>query len=348
MSIILALLIFSGIILFHEFGHYLLARRGGIEVIEFSLGMGPRLYSFERGGTRYSWKLLPFGGSCQMKGEDMADMSEGTFASKSVWTRISVIAAGPVFNFILAYVLAVILTFCAGTDLPDVLAVREDYPAAQAGIEAGDRIVSINGKHMHLYRDVSAYVDDHQTLLASGQSVDVAYERDGEVNHVQLTAQDNGSGRYVIGISGSSSYRTKVGIRSLVYGAYEVQYWIKTVYSSLKMMVTGQVTLNDVSGPVGVVDAIDETYQEASQDGAWYIFLNMLNIAILLSANLGVMNLLPLPALDGGRLLFLFIEAVRRRRVDPELEGRIHFAGLMALMLFMVVVMANDVIKVIQ
>ncbi len=346
MSLIIALLIFSGIILFHEWGHFLLARRAGVEVVEFSLGMGPRLISVERGGTRYSWKLLPLGGSCQMKGEDMADMSEGAFASKDVWSRLSIILAGPVFNFILAYILAVILILCAGIDRPTLLHVEENYPAASAGLQAGDDLISINGKRIQLAREISDYVEFHQKELSGGSPIEVTYVREGETYHTQLTPQDNGSGRYVMGISVLSAYRTPVSFTgALKYGGCEVKYWIELVFQSLKMMFTGKVTMEDVSGPVGVVQAIDTTYEESKSDGAYYIFLNMLNIAILLSANLGVMNLLPIPALDGGRTLFLLIEVIRRRRMDPDLEGKIHLVGFALLMALMVVVLLSDVRK---
>ena len=149
-----------------------------------------------------------------------------------------------------------------------------------------------------------------------------------------------------LGISVNNNLRVKAGPwETIKYGVYEVRYWILTTIDSLKMLFTGQVTINDMSGPVGVVDAIGTTYEQSKSDGIYYVWLNMLNISILLSANLGVMNLLPIPALDGGRLVFLIIEAVRRKRIDPEKEGMVHFVGLMALMLLMVVVMFNDVRK---
>ncbi len=176
--------------------------------------------------------------------------------------------------------------------------------------------------------------------------VAVTYVREGETYHTELTPKDNGSGRYVIGVSVLSAYRTPVSfIGALKYGGNEVKYWIELVFQSLKMLFAGKVAVEDVSGPVGVVQAIDTTYEESKEDGAYYIFLNMLNIAILLSANLGVMNLLPIPALDGGRTVFLLIEAVRRRRMDPDLEGRIHFVGFALLMVLMVVVLFSDVRK---
>ena len=342
MSIVIALLVFSVIILFHEFGHFLLAKLNKITVVEFSLGMGPRLLSFEAGGTRYSWKLLPFGGSCMMLGEDGEEEEEGSFGSKSVWARMSVIAAGPIFNFLLAFIRALFIVGNLGYDVPVLLNVTEGMPAADAGLQAGDRIVKMNGKRIHLYREVQNYSMFHQ-----GETVIFQYERDGELHEATVTPElTNGSYKY--GIGGNINYRQKTNVlETLEYSAYEVYYWIDTTVSSLGLLFKGGVQLDDMSGPVGVVDAIGTTYQESRDEGAFYVWMNLLNIAILLSANLGVMNLLPIPALDGGRLIFLIVEAIRRRRVEPELEAKIHFAGLMLLMLLMVVVMFNDVKKLI-
>lgn len=342
MSIIIALLVFSVIIIFHEFGHFLLAKLNKITVVEFSLGMGPRLLSFEAGGTRYSWKLLPFGGSCMMLGEDGEEEEEGSFGSKSVWARMSVIAAGPVFNFILAFIMALFIVGNLGYDVPVLLSVTDGMPAAQAGLQAGDRIVKMNGKRIHLYREVQNYSMFHQ-----GETVVFQYERDGERHEVTVTPElTNGSYKY--GIGGNINYRQRTNVlETLEYSAYEVYYWIDTTVSSLGLLFKGGVQLDDMSGPVGVVDAIGTTYQESRDEGAFYVWMNLLNIAILLSANLGVMNLLPIPALDGGRLVFLIVEAIRRKRIEPELEAKIHFAGLMLLMLLMVVVMFNDVKKII-
>lgn len=342
MSIVIALLVFSVIILFHEFGHFLLAKLNKITVVEFSLGMGPRLLSFEAGGTRYSWKLLPFGGSCMMLGEDGEEEEEGSFGSKSVWARMSVIAAGPIFNFLLAFIMALFIVGNLGYDVPVLLNVTEGMPAADAGLQAGDRIVKMNGKRIHLYREVQNYSMFHQ-----GETVIFQYERDGELHEATVTPElTNGSYKY--GIGGNINYRQKTNVlETLEYSAYEVYYWIDTTVSSLGLLFKGGVQLDDMSGPVGVVDAIGTTYQERRDEGAFYVWMNLLNIAILLSANLGVMNLLPIPALDGGRLIFLIVEAIRRRRVEPELEAKIHFAGLMLLMLLMVVVMFNDVKKLI-
>ena len=342
MKILVALLVFSFIIIIHELGHFLLAKKNGITVIEFSLGMGPRLLSYRHGeGTRYSLKLLPLGGSGLMMGEDGEDEGEGSFGSKSVWARIAVIAAGPLFNFLLAFVLAIFIIGNIGYDVPVLLGVSEGSPAQEAGLQAGDRILKMNGKRIRLYRQVSDY-----GLFHPGETVTFLYERDGEVYETTVTPARTEEG-YKYGIGGSVNYRQKTNpIETLGYSAYEVYYWIDTTVQSLKLLVTGNVGLDDVSGPVGVVNVIGETYEESQSDGAFYVWLNMVNIAILLTANLGVVNLLPIPALDGGRLVFLFLEAIRRKRISPDLEARIHFTGLMLLMLLMLVVMFNDVGKI--
>ncbi len=338
MKIILSLLVFSLVVIIHEFGHFLLAKRGGIGVTEFSLGMGPRLFSKQIGETRYSVKLLPFGGSCMMVGEDGESDEENSFGSKSVWTRISVVAAGPIFNFILAFFLSLFIIGSIGYDAPTVAAVTEGYPAAEAGIEPGDRIVQMNQKRIHIYREISIYVRMHQK-----ETVTVTYERDGELHTVTLEPKLSESGTYLLGFQGSG-VRTKGNLlQTIGYSAYEVKYWIETTLQSLRLMVAGKVSTRDISGPVGIVDTIGKTYEASKPDGSFYVWLNMLNISILLSANLGVMNLLPIPALDGGRLVFLFLEVLRRgKRIDPEKEGSIHFAGLMLLMALMLAVMFND------
>ncbi len=340
MKILVALLVFSIIIIVHEFGHFLLAKLNGITVLEFSLGMGPRLLSHEFGGTRYSWKLLPFGGSCMMLGEDGDEDGEGSFGSKSVWARMSVIVAGPLFNFLLGFVLAIFIVGTIGYDVPLVYQVSDGMPAQEAGIQAGDIITKMNGKRIHLYREFANY-----SLFHPGETVVFEYERDGQRYETTVEPVLTESG-YKYGIS-SLNYREKVGaLRTLQYSAYEVCYWIDTTIGSLKLLLRGGVSINDMSGPVGVVDMIGETYEESKSDGAMYVWLNLVNIAILLTANLGVMNLLPIPALDGGRLVFLILEAIRRKRIEPELEAKIHMAGLMLLMLLMVVVMFNDVRKI--
>ena len=339
MSYILALIIFSAIVIFHELGHFLLAKWNGIEVIEFSLGMGPRLLSHVWGDTRYSLKLLPIGGSCQMVGEEEASDSEGAFGNKSVWARIAVVAAGPVFNFILAWVLALIIVGSVGYD-NTMVDIIPDSAAAEAGMEDGDQIISINGSRTWLYREVSLYSSLHQ-----GQTATVVFERNGEKQTVVLTPKQSDTGAYLYGFSRTVQREKGGALETVGYSCAEIRYWLKATVESLKMLIGGQVGLEEMSGPVGIVSTIGDTYKESRVDGWYYVTMNMIMIAILLSVNLGVMNLLPIPALDGGRLVFLIIEAIRGKAIPQEKESMVHFTGFVLLMGLMAVILFSDLHK---
>ena len=341
MKFIIAIIIFSVIILFHELGHFLLAKKSGIRVNEFCLGLGPTLFGVQKGETYYSVKLLPFGGACMMEGEDADSEDDAAFGKKSVWARISVVAAGPIFNFIMAFFLAFILISCIGVDTPVISGVMKGYSAQTAGMQEGDVIVKMNNKSIHFYREVSMYSYFHE-----GEPVKITYERDGQRYTADLTPTlDEESGRYLLGLTSRTEKKKGNVFSNLKNSVYEMNYWIWTTLQSLKMLVTGKVSPNELSGPVGIVKTIGDTYDASRSDGIFYVFINMLNFSILLSANLGVMNLLPLPALDGGRLVFLLIEAVRRKKVDPQKEGMVHFVGIMILMGLMVLIMFNDIRK---
>lgn len=340
MGIILAILIFSGIILIHELGHFTLAKLNGIRVDEFSLGLGPTLIGKEIGGTKFSLKLLPFGGACMMGEDDAEDMSEGSFNSKSVWARISVIVAGPAFNLILAWILCTIMVAWIGYAEPVITQVEDGYAAADAGMQAGDVITEIDGHHVYLWEEISL----KNLINFSGEPLEITYERDGEETTVLLEPRILEGDSYArMGIVGPTEV-TKPGIfGSIQYGAYTVRYWVDYTIESLKMLVTGQVGVDQMSGPVGIVNVVDDTYEASKSSGTAVVVLSMMNIAILITANLGIMNLLPIPALDGGRLLFLIIEAIRRKRISPEKEGMVHFAGFALLMVLMVFIMFNDI-----
>ena len=343
MGIILAILLFSAIVIFHELGHFLLAKKNKIRVDEFSLGLGPTIFGKQFGETKFSLKLLPFGGACMMGEDDVDDMSEGSFNSKSVWARMSVIVAGPVFNLILAWILCMIIIGWTGYRAPVVSSVTDGYSAQEEGIEPGDVIKKIGGKSVHIWNDISLYNMTH----AGTKSVEVKYERDGKDYTVLLEPKQNeGDAFPLLGITGGEMVRPGV-IGTVRYGAYTVKYWITYTVDSLKMLISGKVGVKDLSGPVGIVSAVDNVYQEAAPAGMAVVILNLLNIGVLLTANLGVMNLLPLPALDGGRLVFLIIEAVRGKRVPSEKEGMVHFAGFVLLMALMVVIMFNDILKLV-
>lgn len=428
MSIIFAILIFSFLVITHEFGHFLMAKKAGIGVIEFSVGMGPRLLHFQRGETMYSLKLIPFGGSCMMVGEDDSSNAENAFGKKSVWARILVVAGGPLFNFISAFILALILVLCEGANPAKVTAVADAYgagpagiqvgdviteidgdsisigrdialhfmlhpldgstlavtyerdgqeyttqldpnytryrtgitytasdaaavlsavedglPAAEAGIQAGDVITAINGTEIATGQDLQQYFDEHPL---DGSTLTITYERNGAAYEKELTPVLGST--QALGMTAIYTHE-KTGPVGTVAGAWhEMGYSVKTVFASLKMLITGQASVKDMSGPVGIVSVISSTVQASEPDGLYYVFLNLANLAVLLSVNLGVFNLFPLPALDGGRLLFLLIEAVRRKPIPPEKEGMVHTAGFVLLMCLMVFVLYNDIVRLFQ
>lgn len=423
LNILVAIIIFSVIVVFHELGHFLLAKKNGIEVTEFSLGMGPRLLSTVKGNTRYSLKLFPIGGSCMMVGEDGEEDGPGSFGHASVWGRISVVAAGPIFNFILAFVFALVITSVMGYDPPKVLSVEENSPAEEAGLQVGDIITSFQGKHISIGRDISLYESLYgmqqdqikMTVKRDGKKIDLnfkaasekkymlgfSYVPDGEPEITEvfvdgammkagvlagdvITAVDGTKvstgeelqtylGEYPLGENAVTItvsrdgkekeftvqptvrtqvstgfvynlYREKTNFFGVLkYSAVEVRYWISSTIDSLGLLIKGTFRVNDLSGPVGIVDAIGSSVEEAKSEGTVVMWMQMFYWAILLSANLGVMNLLPLPALDGGRLVFLLIEAVTKKKVNPNIEGMIHFAGFVLLMALMVFVFMNDI-----
>lgn len=348
-NVIIALLVFSAIIFFHELGHFLLAKKNGIYVNEFAIGMGPKLCSFKRKETVYSIRAIPMGGFCAMLGEDEAVEDEHSFSSKSVWARISVVVAGPFFNFILAFLLALILIGICGYDAAKVGDFSDGSPAMEAGVRKGDVITHFNGHRIYNFREILVYMQFEQT----GGDITLRVERDGE-NLEYIFSPKKADTGYLMGIA-SAGYEKGNALQVVKYSALELRYQIKTVFLSLKYLFTGKVGIKNMSGPVGIVsmmsDTIDEAKESAGGDAGIAVInvvLNMINFAILLSANLGVMNLLPFPALDGGRTLLLLVEAFFKKKLPVEKEAAINAVGLILLMGLMVIIMFQDVFKIIQ
>lgn len=372
MGILIAILIFTAVVLFHELGHFLLAKKSGVIVNEFCAGMGPKLISYVKdnngkrhvfffkwqpdffekpeyeGRTIYSWKLFPIGGACMMKGEleeEGKDFSKGSFNAASVWQRIAIVAAGPIFNFILAYLLAMLIVGFAGYDSNKIVenGISAGYPLEEAGLQAGDEIIKYNGSNIHSIRELSLHLQLHPI---TEEPIMVTYRRDGKKNTVEVVpVLDKETGQYKIGIS-LVTVREKTNFLGVLrYSGREVRFWIVSTVESLAQMIKGRVKADDIAGPVGIVNMIGTTYDEGRQISPMSAFLSMVNISILLSANLGIMNLLPIPALDGGRLVFLAIEAIRRKPMDQSKEGLIHMIGFVALMALMVFILFNDIRK---
>ena len=237
--------------------------------------------------------------------------------------------------------MALILVSVCGITTSEIQGVNEGSKAQEAGLQAGDVITGMNGKRIHLGGEVTLI----SQLNTKGESLSVTYERDGKENTVVIEpTYDEESQRYYMGILAGGYLKCNVP-QTFQYAFYTMKFYVETTFQSLKMLVTGQLSRNDVSGPVGLVKVVDEVYDSAKAYGAVEVLLNMINISLLLSVNLGIMNLLPLPALDGGRLVFLLVEALRGKPIPPEKEGMVHLAGMVALMLLMVLVFFNDITK---
>lgn len=354
-TLILFIVIFGVVVIAHEFGHFLIAKANGIHVVEFAVGMGPNIVSFKKGGTKYSLKLLPIGGACMFEGEDgvmekdeatgeSMEPGPGSFLKAKVWARIATVVAGPVFNLILAFLIAFIMVnLDVAIRDPVATQVTEGGGAQAAGLQDGDRILSLAGQKIKLYQEISLYMQ----AVYRGGDLEVTYERDGERYTTVLTPQYNEEyGYYLLGISNSDFVKPK-GVQTLAYAWYEMRYSVKATYMSLGMLFRGQVSRQDVAGPVGIaVNVVGATYEAAKEYGWKNVLLNMLNITLMLSVNLGLLNLLPIPALDGGRLVFLLIEVIRGKPVPPEKEGIVHFIGLMFFMVLMVFIFFNDLANI--
>ena len=343
MGIILAILIFGFIVAFHEFGHFIVAKLNHIQVFDFSIGFGPSIWHKTVGETTYNIRVIPLGGMCQM-GEDSAEGEKGNFNEKSVWARMLVILAGPFFNFILAFLLAVILIGMCGYDKPVIGEAMDGYPAQEAGLKAGDEVISINGRHIHLWREISL-----NNAMHPGETVHMVYRRDGKKLETIIEPQKQEDGSYLLGISPTEEFYTKANPFTVVkYGYYEVHYSIRSTLDGLRLLLYRKIGVDQLSGPIGIGSIVNSSYQESKSYGAKVVVMTMLSLAILLSANLGVMNLLPIPALDGGRFLFLLIEAVRGKRIPPEKEGFVHLIGMGLLLILMAFVMYNDITRLIS
>ncbi|MGE7997310.1 RIP metalloprotease RseP [Lysinibacillus sp. NPDC093190] len=409
------ILIFGLLVFFHEFGHFLFAKRAGIMVREFAIGMGPKIYGKTHGETIYTIRLLPIGGYVRMAGEDMdgaelqpgyrvglivdednvvkkiifnqnnkqlpdllfleverADLEKDLFVegydeeeklvrynvardcilvengketliapydrqfnAKTVGQRAMTIFAGPLFNFILAFIIYMLIGLIHGvpTYEPIITEVVENDPAAQAGMLAGDRVTAIDGQVVDKWQDLAAFVQDHPS-----EDITVTVDRNGQQVNLNMKVKENieqnGEKYGQIGVKYESP-REFNPLKAVVYGAQETYNMTARIFELLGMLITGKFTIDALSGPVGIYKATEQVAQ--------YGFINLMNWAAMLSINLGIMNLLPLPALDGGRLLFFGFEAVRGKPIDRQKEGLVHFVGIVLLMILMVVVTWNDI-----
>ena len=349
MTILLTVILFAVITLPHELGHFMFAKLFGVRVEEFSFGMGPLLWQRQKGETAFSVRLLPIGGYCMMQGEDEEDDEEEyeeetedsvkepldpsrSFVHKKPYQKIIVLLAGSMMNFLVTILLMTGIFFTLGVPSLVLDEVTQGSPAYEAGLESGDRIESVNGERVSSWSEFS----EISGAWTDGTEVTLGVERDGEVlSFVMSPEEDEASGRFVIGITASTEHNL---FRAAVYGTRTVWEMNKIMIRSLGELVTGNLGMDDVTGPVGMVQMVSQTAETG--------ILNFLYLTAIISLNLGIMNLIPFPALDGGRILMVILRKFTGERITDHMEAILHLAG-MALLLFLALMIAgNDIMRI--
>lgn len=376
---IVSIAMFFVMISLHEFGHFIVAKILNFKVDEFSIGMGPAILKRKKGETQYSLRILPVGGYCKFEGEDEKDNDNPrAFANQKPWKRLLVLLAGGIFNVVLGFVLFMIVVFSISPVSTNVVdnTVEHSY-VEQAGIQPGDKIVSINGKKVNFYNDIRLYTQNFEkdenaviTVKRDGKKIDFNFkpsERSEEAVYtdtgVQVNSTINGyttekfisysdsvpkddslvgqsqqSKSYIIGFYPRQKDINIFNVWGETYN--ETKFAVKLVYQSFWQMITGKIGIDKMSGPVGIVKEVNNQVNSGK-----YSVVNVINLVALLTINLGVFNLLPIPALDGGRILFVLIEMIRRKPIPPDKEGIVHAVGMLLLLLFILFISFHDIMR---
>jgi regulator of sigma E protease len=387
MSIIIAILVLGLIITVHELGHFFMAKLFKVPVREFSIGMGPRLVSKVINNTRYSLKILPFGGSCAMIGEDAAgsgdmmeyddvkidenglydfegvkyskeDLDKYNFQAISPVKKFFICLSGPFMNFLLAFVLAFVLVSHIGFDLPIVSNVSPGSAAANAkpiSIEKGDQIVGFElpdeKESIICYRDLAVFMQlNNDDILKNNYPLVVSLKRNGaDLRTVVYPTYDEAYKKAMIGISFENMYQMpKTFFDTCEFAAKEFYFYIKTTIMSLRMLIRGKLGANQISGPVGTVAVMGSALNEASAVSFSSMIYTLITLIVLISANLGVMNLLPIPALDGGRIVFAAIEMITGKPLNKDVEGFANTITMLLLLIFMIWIFGMDIYKLLS
>ena len=326
---ILAILLFVILIFPHELGHFIAAKAVGVQVNEFSFGMGPALWKHQKGETLYSIRAFPIGGYCAMEGENEESDNERAFNNKPGWAKIIVLVAGSFMNVLIALVIMSIMMGYYGAATTTIDTVAQGSPAAEAGILSGDQFLSADGKEVEYWTDLQQTVSDGKphsfVMLREGSEVTV---------DVQAEKTDD---RYIIGVTPMMDHSPGTAIRN---GAVISWNMVKTLKDVFQQLFTGQVGMDEMSGPVGMVSVVHENQSRGMQ---FFFYL-----LAFISLNLAIFNMLPLPALDGGRILFVIIRTLTGRMISDELEARIHGAGMLLLLALMVFVTWNDITRLLS
>ncbi len=346
-AIIFAILIFGFLIFIHEFGHFITAKLSGVQVNEFAVFMGPAIWKKQKGETLYSIRCIPLGGYCAMEGEDQDTENPRSFQKAAWWKRLCILLAGAFMNFVSGLlILAIVYAPAQAFVVPEIAQFEEGCSMAENGLQVGDRFLEIDGQTILLQQDFSTIL-----ALNPGDVHDLVIDRDGqrivledfEMKKGQFPNED-GTTSERFGFSFGYEEATFLG--KVQYTWYTAVDWVRSVGWSLEMLFTGKAGLTDLSGPVGIVQQMGE----AAEAGETWVdgLMNVLYFGAFLAVNLAVMNLLPIPALDGGRavclLLTTAVEAITHKKINPKYEGYLHAAGMLLLLILMAVIMFKDII----
>lgn len=327
---ILAIILFCVMIFPHELGHYIAAKRLGVKVNEFAFGMGPVIWKKQKGETLHSIRLFPIGGFCSMEGEDEDSDEPRAFNNKKPWQKIIILAAGSFMNVLCAILIMSIVVGVLGFTTTTIDTVSEGSPAETAGIMAGDEITAIDGQPIEAWTDVSAAI-----ASAEGGQIIMTVQRDGRTLEAAVTPEQTQDGAYLIGITSRVSHNP---FRAVAEGAKSTWNITVSMFQTLSQLFTGQLGADSLSGPVGMVQMVSQT----TQYGWWYYGF----LTALICINLAIINMLPLPALDGGRIIFVIISMITGRPVSQKVEGTVHLVGIMLLFGLMAYVTFNDITRI--
>ena len=350
MAILFAILLFSLLIFLHELGHFVAAKLSGVQVNEFSIFMGPALMKWERGGTVYAIRCIPFGGYCAMEGEDGDSENPKAFTSAAWWKRLIILVAGSAMNFVAGLLLLTVVYLPAQQIIvPEIAYIEEGcLLAGEDGIQVGDVFLSVDGEKIYVQSDFSMILS-----IMGGEYHDLEILRNGEKVylddfHMQRAEFPNEDG------TTSLRYGFSFAIQELTFGQKLETVWLTAIdflrvtRLSLSMLFAGQAGMTDLSGPVGIVQQMSETAEQS--ENTFTAFMNLVNFGAMISVNLAFMNMLPIPALDGGRavgvILTTAVETITKKKLNPKYEGYIHGAGMILLLGLMAVILFKDVFMI--
>lgn len=329
-TIVVALIVFGVIVTVHEAGHFSVAKLFGVTVHEFAVGMGPKVLGKKIGDTEYTVRALPLGGFVRMEGEDEDSDDPNAFNHKTPLQRMGIIFAGPFMNFVLTVFLFSILFAVVGVPSNVVGSLMDDMPAKAAGLMVGDKIVAVNGQSVRTPEEVTSQIQG-----ASEDTLRLEIERNGQTEVISVDAVLK-EGRKMIGITYGN---VKSPGASIVYGVKQTVSLAKEMLDFLGKLVTGKMGMAGVSGPVGIISEVGK----AAQNG----WISVMALAAVISLNLGLINLMPIPALDGSRILFQLIEIIRGKKIDPNKEGYVHMTGMIFLLALMIFITYKDILRLV-